>query len=206
MYVNDDWNIFHTSWKDSNDIGEHAKKMIDEMPTWLIYLRKNYDMVCPEHYDWATRSPLIFDEYCPNCLGLGYITEAVIIPARFDWTLNKRNIKESDNKLSPGHTEYTHAAVTFSRIISPQMEDIILLPEYNGNHAEVPYNRLIRPVGISAVYSIKAKAHYFERDLGFTHCGIEVVSYKKEWAKNLIENFKLLPILKDDKIWDRSYW
>ena len=206
MHVNDDWGLFKTNWKDSNSIGEQAKRFLDETPSWVIYLRRDLDTVCPEHFDSATNSPLAFDSYCPKCLGLGYLSTATIVPGRMDWTLNKRNVKDSDNKLNPGQAAYNHAAITFSRIIVPQIEDIIIIPEYNGSHAQVPHDRRIRPTGVTALYAIKTTAHYYERELTYTHCGLEVMSFKKHWANDLINNFKILPVLKEDKLWDRSYW
>ncbi len=206
MHVNDDWGLFRTNWKDSNSIGEQAKRFLDETPSWVIYLRRNLEIVCPLHFDSATSSPLSFDSWCPDCLGLGYISHAAIVPGRLDWTLNKRNVKDADNKLSPGQAEYNHAAITFSRIISPQVEDIVIIPEFSGSHSQIPYDRTIRPTGITTLYAIKTRAHYVERELTYIHCGLEIMNFKKEWAQDLITNFKILPIIKDDKIWDQSYW
>jgi hypothetical protein len=206
LSVNDEWGIFKTHWKDSNQIGERSKRFLDEHATWVIYLRRNLDIVCPEHFDSASNSTLSFDSWCPTCLGLGYVSTATIVPGRFDWTLNKRNIKDSDNKLPAGQTSYNHAALTFSRIVRPKLEDIIIIPEYSGVHSQVPHDRRIRPIGVTSLYAIKTTAPYFERDLDFIHCGLEIMTFKREWAEDLINNFKILPILKEDKLWDRSYW
>jgi len=201
-----DWDIQRGGWKDVSPIGRQVERFILENPQYFLYFRRFPQIQCPEHWDVASGAPKFLGTDCPKCWGFGLKTEAQLVPGRISF--GPGNVgAENSTKSVPGYVEYFTAVLHLPRAIKPELDDVVCSCEWNKPTQLVGKKPLARVLKLNSVYQIKTINDYFERELSFYSCGLEIYDVHKKTLDQQLSKLVDTPIIEVTKSWPQNfYW
>jgi hypothetical protein len=202
-----DWNFQRGAWKDSKPIGKQAENFIMENTQWVLYFRRDYNFKCPNHWDLAAGSPRFLGVECDTCWGFGIKTTPQIVPSRLSFGPGGVSHRETDTKGEGGYAEYFTTIAHFPRVVKPQNEDVVCVCEWNKHSQKLGGYPRPRVLKLTACYQIKTINDYFERELAYYSCGLEIYDIQMKALSDSIKNLVNLPIVQPTQSWPQnSFW
>jgi len=202
-----DWDLTRGSWKDSKPIGKQAEDFILENSQYVLYFRKDSTFHCPDHWDLASNSPRFLDIDCQQCYGFGVKTIAQIVPARLSYGPGSVSHRKTDQTTEPGYMEYFTTIAHFPRAIKPVLEDVVCVCEWNKHSQQL--NKAARPkiLSITSAYQIKTTNDYFERELAYYSCGLEIYDIQLAAINKNLQILTNLTVVDPKFSWPQnSFW
>mgnify|MGYP003345227932 CR=1 FL=1 len=207
--MTNEWNLKPGSWKDSgSSLKQKFENFVMENPEWVVYVRKDPRFKCPYHWDEATRSPLFGDPTCAYCGGFGMKATFEIIPCRIERDRGTMGPMDGEKRSFPGYIEQDGIVCDMPRWVSPALEDLVFVcewPVHPQRIAELPH---VHPLSIQDVYLVKKTNPYFEREIVWTNCGLELYPIDSLKMRQILERTDQILVRNGrDKQWQQeSYW
>lgn len=204
-----EWKLDKGEWRDSNPYGKRISDHILEYPEWGIYLRRDTRFKCPEHYSEVTESYKSFGQVDHWCMGLGVAVSGSIVPCSMSRGRNAEiGPLAGTVKDFPGYMDMFHDVAHFPREVLPQINDLLLLCEWNVPAQKIDKFTKARPIRVHSIYIIRQINSYFKRELSHFSCGVESLDINVYVVSQLVQS-KLtnLPVINVEKTWrQNSYW
>lgn len=176
--MNSGWDMLPGSWKDNIPLGKSTQDFILENCQWVLYMRRDTRFTCPLHRDPSTLTAELLEAPCRVCYGYGVRTEPQIVPCRISLGQPHVSHRETERRDLPGWLEYYNAAADFPRGIMPQLEDHVLICEWDKPTQELGRYPRARVLRINSVYVIKQVNDHFERELSHYSVGLEAQDHE----------------------------
>jgi len=200
MQYTNDWGIQPNTVTDTNPFGREIQNFMFSMPQYAVYFRKDPRFMCPKHYSESDEAPIDYNEFCPQCWGLGLLTKPQLVACKLALGEAQLSIRETDSRLEPGYAEYNTAQVYFPRNVRPKLEDFLVFCEWNKPSQLIPSYPIARPTKITNIYLIKVVNNDYEREMGFVTCGLEKSNYTLDRFNKSLPHLTSLQLIQPE-VW-----
>jgi hypothetical protein len=201
-----EWGQSRSNWKKAYPIGNSAEKFIFENPDYAIYLRLRDEDKCAKHWsdsDASTTIARVTEEACSKCWGTGRLVTPKIIPIRLAQGLAST---QGEVRSEAGYLEVWSYTGYIPRVIKPELEDIILICEWNIPIEQVPVNPKRKVLRFTDALTIKSVVDRFEREVAYIGINLKNTNIDKNLLDKNIPLTIDTPIFKEEE-WSRTtYW
>lgn len=207
MSSTDPWKMGTSTWKDDSPLGRSAEEFILENPQYVLYARKDPRFPCPIHYDPTAKDVAVRDPSCTRCRGFGVKVTFQLLPGRLSYGAKALGQTEGDLRLAAGLNNRGFIQASFPRGVSPARDDFVIRCEWDTKAQELGGPKRARVLRIEDVYVIRDLSTFFEREVSWHGCGLEIMDLANNLLTRLIPYLSDIEFLPASLFWSQAkYW